>query len=161
LPTCSTAGVLAAAAAVVASLQVVAAIKFLTGESGPQDLISFDVWSGRWRSLPTADARRADCPACGQRRFEFLDWPSGGPRVLCGRNAVQFPASKESRLDLSILMKKLDGTGELRSSQQLLRYQPSDDRLIDFVIFSDGRVIMHGVGDLVRARTLYSRYLGG
>jgi len=161
LPTCSTAGVLAPAAAIVASLQVIAAIKFLTGSADSQDLVSFDAWSGRWRDVCVSDSRRADCPACGQRRFEFLDRPSGGPRVLCGRNAVQFQASKERRLDLRLLATKLDGTGEVRSSPHLLRYQPSDDEAVDFAIFSDGRVIVHGVGDVARGRTLYSRYLGG
>jgi adenylyltransferase/sulfurtransferase len=161
LPTCSTAGVLAPAAAMVASLQAVAAIKILTGNNDPQALISFDVWSGRYQSLSMAEGRQADCPACGQRRFDFLDRPSGGPRVLCGRNAVQFHANKERKLDLPSLAIKLDGTGELRPSPHLLHYQPSDDRLIDFSIFSDGRVIVHGVGDVPRARTIYARYLGG
>ena len=161
LPTCSTAGVLASAAAMVASLQAIAAIKILIGNPDPPQLISFDAWLGTYRNISISDARVTDCPACGQRRFEFLDRPSGGPRVLCGRNAVQFQANKERKLDLPSLAVKLDGTGELRPSPHLLRYKPSDDRLIDFSIFSDGRVIVHGTGDVPRARTIYSRYLGG
>ena len=160
LPTCSTAGVLAPASAIVASLQAVAAIKLLTGGTDAQDLIRFDAWTGDWRKFSVADAKRADCPACGQLRFEFLDRPAG-PRVLCGRNAVQFQASHERTLDLHSLLTKLNGTGDLRSSPHLLHYQPNDDGLIDFAIFADGRVILHGVDDVARGRILYSRYLGG
>jgi molybdopterin-synthase adenylyltransferase len=161
LATCSTAGVLAPAAAMVASLQAVAAIKFLIGNTDPPSLISFDAWAGRWRSVSMIDARQPDCPACGQRRFDFLDHAAGAPRVLCGRNAVQFHGRKERHLDLRLLAAKLDGTGNLRPSDHLLRYEPADDGMIDFSIFADGRVIVHGTGDVPRARTLYSRYLGG
>jgi adenylyltransferase/sulfurtransferase len=161
LPTCATAGVLAPAAVIVASLQAVAAIKFLIGNLDPPSLLSVDAWSGRWRNVSMADARQPDCPACGQRRFDFLDHPSGAPRVLCGRNAVQFRAGKERNFDLRLLAAKLDGTGDLRPSDHLLRYHPADDQLVDFSIFADGRVIVHGIGDVPRARTLYSRYLGG
>jgi adenylyltransferase/sulfurtransferase len=161
LPTCSTAGVLAPAAAMVASLQAVAAIKILTGHTDAPDLISFDAWSGHHHRTSLADARDPNCPACAHRRFEFLDQLSRGPRVLCGKNAVQFHASTQLKLDLPSLADKLSGTGELHPSAHLLRYQPSDDRSLDLSIFSDGRVIIHGTGDVPRARTIYSRYLGG
>jgi molybdopterin/thiamine biosynthesis adenylyltransferase len=161
LPTCSTAGVLGPAAAVVASLEAVAAIKMLIGSDDQPRLISFDIWSGRWQNVATGDAKRIDCPACGQRRFDFLDQPGVAPRILCGRNAVQFRAEKRKGFDLKVVARKLDGTGEMQASPFLLRYQPSDDRLIDFSIFSDGRVIVHGIDDVPRARTLYARYLGG
>jgi molybdopterin/thiamine biosynthesis adenylyltransferase len=160
LPTCSTAGVLASASAMVASLQAIAAIKFLIGSNQNQQLISFDAWSGRWRSLSTVNARQADCPACGLKQFDFLNQAGGAPRVLCGRNAVQFQASKKQKLDLPLLADSLGGSGEVRKSIHLLRYQPNDDRQIDLSIFSDGRVIVHGVEDVARARTIYSRYLG-
>jgi len=161
LPTCASAGVLAPAAAMVASLQAVAAIKILTGHNDSPSLISFDAWSGQQRRTSLSDALDPNCPACGHGRFEFLDQPSRAPRVLCGKNAVQFHASKQLNFDLPSLVDKLSGRGKLHPSPHLLRYQPSDDRSLDLSIFSDGRVIIHGTGDVPRARTIYSRYLGG
>jgi molybdopterin-synthase adenylyltransferase len=161
LPTCSTAGVLAPAAAMVASLQAIAAIKILTGRIDSPTLVSFDAWSGHHRRTSLTGGRDPDCPSCGHRRFEFLDQLSRAPRVLCGKNAVQFHARNEGHLNLPTLAHKLNGTGVLHPSTHLLRYLPSDDRSIDLSIFSDGRVIIHGTGDVPRARTIYSRYLGG
>jgi adenylyltransferase/sulfurtransferase len=161
LPTCSTAGVLAAAAAMVASLQAVAAIKILTGQLDSHSLITFDAWSGRFQTVSMSQARDPNCPTCASRIFEFLQQSAAAARILCGKNAVQFQAGKDRRLDLSALALKLNGTGQLRPSPHLLRYQPTDDRLIEFSIFSDGRVILHGTADLSRARAVYSRYLGG
>jgi hypothetical protein len=161
LPTCSTAGVLASASTIVASLQAIAAIKYLTGNTDPLNLISIDVWSGRWRTVDLTDGRRPDCPTCGQRNFEFLDRPGSATRVLCGKNAVQFRASNRSGFDFPSLAAKLAGTGALRQSPHVLKYRPGDNAQIDFSIFSDGRVIVHGIGDTTRARTVYARYLGG
>lgn len=161
LPTCSTAGVLAPAAAIVASLQAVAAIKILTGQLDSPTLITFDAWSNRFQALSITDARDSNCPTCGLRHFEFLNQSATSARILCGKNAVQFQAGKDRRLDLTALALKLNGTGHLRPSPHVLRYQPTDDRLIEFSIFSDGRVILHGTADLPRAKSIYSRYLGG
>ena len=75
LPTCDTAGVFAPAAAIVASLQVTAAIKLQVEPQANHEsmLTTVDVWTGRFRSSSTLDAKRPDCIACGLRRFEFLD----------------------------------------------------------------------------------------
>ena len=70
LATCDTSGVLAAAAGVVASLQVVEAMKILLGDAGAaRELVTIDLWPLRIKTIATADARRGDCPTCGQRRF--------------------------------------------------------------------------------------------
>ena len=72
LPTCDTAGVLASAAAIVASLQVAAALRTLL-HMAPPSLLTVDVWQSRFRTLDLAQAKRPDCPTCGEGRFEFLE----------------------------------------------------------------------------------------
>jgi adenylyltransferase/sulfurtransferase len=161
LPTCSTAGVLGSATALVASLQATAAIQLLIGTPPPMQLISFDIWTGRSRAIDLSDAKRTDCPACGQKQFEFLERAADGWRTLCGKNAIQFRAIEPVEFELESLAKALSATGNVVQSPQLLRYQPADDEQVNFAIFRDGRVIIHGVGDPARARTLYARYLGG
>jgi molybdopterin/thiamine biosynthesis adenylyltransferase len=92
LATCDTAGVLGSAVNVVASLQAATAIKLLTGHADAvaQELVTLDLWTNRFLSVSLENARRDDCPTCGQRHFEFLNSVDGlGTTSLCGRNAVQ------------------------------------------------------------------------
>lgn len=75
MDTCQTVGVLTSAVGVIASLQTVEAIKILTGQLDAlnHQLHTIDVWTGRFEAVPAGpDQRRADCPCCGLRRFEFL-----------------------------------------------------------------------------------------
>ena len=66
--TAGTAGVLAPAVNVIASLQVVAALKLLAGcgDEVTDDLFQVDVWDGELRRLPVL--RRRDCAVCGDVR---------------------------------------------------------------------------------------------
>jgi adenylyltransferase/sulfurtransferase len=90
LPTCDSAGVLAAAASITASLQAVAALRILLKQFASPKLVSFHAWTGRFHEMDLAHARRADCPCCGLRRFDFLDSTSpDATSSLCGRDAVQ------------------------------------------------------------------------
>ena len=78
LPTCDTAGVLGPAAGAIASLESVAAIKLLSGNEAALggDLLVFDFWGNRYRSVSLAAARREECRCCGERQFDFLDEPA-------------------------------------------------------------------------------------
>src|SRR6201988_2344825 len=71
--TCDTAGVLGAAAGVIASIEATEAIKLLLGktESVGGRLVSFDVWSGRFQSVRIA--RNPECRACVRRDFHYLE----------------------------------------------------------------------------------------
>src|SRR6266851_9662414 len=71
--TCDTAGVLGAAAGVIASIEAAQAIKLLLGktESVGGRLVSFDVWSGRYQSVRVA--RDPGCRACVRRELRYLE----------------------------------------------------------------------------------------
>ncbi len=162
LPTCDTAGVLGSAAAVVASLQVVAAMKILTGNTDAIDdrLIAMDLWSGRFRSIDTSGLR-SDCACCGKRQFEFLDSPVEATLAqLCGRHAVQVRPAAPVKIDLPALAAKLEIVGKVEHSPFLLRCQLMEETGISLTVFADGRAVVNGTIDLARARALVSRYLG-
>ena len=161
LPTCDTAGVLGPAAAVVASLQVVAAIKLLTGHSAaqPDELLSLDLWSNRFHQTSLTDAKRPECPCCGLRRFEFLSHPPDESNVtLCGRDAVQVRGA--GPIDLDTLTARWQPLGPVERTRFFLRCPLTDPPNIRLTLFPDGRLIVQGTRDPVRAKSLYARFVG-
>lgn len=158
LPTCDTSGVLNAATVAIACLQVTAALKVLTGsESVDHKLRVFDLWTGDFQTLTSS--RIPECPACGQRRFDFLSaeevsWTT----TLCGRNSVQISPRGKFEVPLSELQARLENAGETRYNGLLLQFKVGE---YEMVIFRDGRTIVRGTTDEALARSLYAKYLGG
>jgi adenylyltransferase/sulfurtransferase len=160
LPTCDTVGVLASAANIVASLQVASAMRFLVGSANAQ-LLTLNAWSPQLRSLDLKDARRNDCRTCGQRIFDFLDRPANHLVTLCGRDAVQVqPASKSKLHDSTDLASRLQSAGEVQRTPYFVRCALREGAPLRLTIFPDGRTIVHGTSDPVRARAIYDRYVG-
>jgi molybdopterin-synthase adenylyltransferase len=162
LETCDTAGVLASAAHVVASLQAVEAMKILLSDpSSARELVTIDLWPLRIRTVFTADARRADCPTCVFRKFEFLDArPGQAATSLCGRNTVQVrPASNGSSIDLDTAADRLKSAGAVERSPFFVRCMLRDSNL-SITLFPDGRAMVHGTADLAAARSIYARFIG-
>jgi molybdopterin/thiamine biosynthesis adenylyltransferase len=157
LETCETAGILATAVNLAASLQVTEAIKLLTGQPEVlrRSLLSFDLWTGE-RSEVAAGKPRTDCEVCGQRVFRALSG-EGRPHItLCGRNSVQI--HEHHRLvNLAALHERLSPLGAVRSNGLLLRFERPPYTL---TIFPDGRALVQGTTDTGLARSLYARYLG-
>jgi len=162
LPTCDTAGVLGAAAAVVASIQSTIAIQLLTGAEPPNQLTRIDLWRGRLGATPLQDARRGDCICCGIRRFEFLEAPaSGGSSTsLCGRNAVQVRPAVSGRIDLDALAHRLEPIAAVQRTPHLLKCRFPDGRRLSLTVFPDGRAIVHGTHEVAEARAMYARWIG-
>ena len=163
LPTCDTAGVLGAAAGVVASLQVAEAMKIILNDSSAaSELVTIDLWPLRIRTIATAGGRRADCPACGQRRFEFLDArPGAAATSLCGRNTVQIRprAADGSMIDLKTVAGRLAAAGACDQTPFFLRCALRESGLT-LTLFPDGRGLIHGTSDLAVARSVYARFVG-
>ncbi|QDT34945.1 ThiF family adenylyltransferase [Thalassoglobus polymorphus] len=161
--TCDTAGVLASAIQVVSSLQVVDAIKYLTGQ---KDLISrsltiVDVWDGTMRKLDVSKLNEAkSCPCCSGKDRVWLSGESGSQStVLCGRNSVQLSPPAKMSLTFPELEKRLSQSGEVKNNSFLLIFKPNESDH-EFTIFQNGRAIISGTEDLAEARQLYARYLG-
>lgn len=161
-PTCDTAGVLGPSVAVVASISAGEALKRL-GQFGEPNrgMLHYDLWDN---SLEVFDlgGPRADCPACGQHDYEFLNAERGTYSVtLCGRNAVQIGLNRggddAAALNLARLAEVLRPLGAVRVNAYLLKV---DIEGYNLTIFPDGRAIIAGTSDPDVARTLYAKYVG-
>ena len=158
-PTCDTAGVIMPIIATVSAVQVSEAIKLLVGDRGAlhRSLLQFDVWQNDWRQIKMSSPN-PDCPACGLRRFEFLDAESQEfSAVLCGRNAVQIAPPHGSAFDLAAFGDKMASISEVKRNQYLVRFSIGENEL---TVFRDGRAIVKGTDDVSVARSLYARYVG-
>jgi len=155
-PTCETAGVLNVIVSAIASLQVAAALKILTGHAADLEprITTMDVWSGSIRQVP-APARDPDCPTCARREFPYLEESHREAAALCGRNAVQ--VHERGAVDLTSLEARLAPLGEVRANPFALRFISAPYEL---TIFPDGRAIVKGTSDPGVARSLYARYVG-
>jgi len=161
--TCDTAGVLGPAVNIIASYEVVLALKILTEQKelvGPVMTV-IDVWEGSWREMKLSSLREeSNCPACVQGK---RDWLRGGrgsqSTVLCGRNAVQVIPENKRALSLDDLTTKLTNSGTVTGNPYLIKFSPSESDH-ELTIFKDGRAIVQGTEDLAEARSLYSRYIG-
>ncbi len=156
LPTCDTAGVMGSVVAIVASLEATEAIKFLAGRKMRREAVHVDVWKATW--LPIKVERRKDCMACGRKKFEFLDGKETDVAVLCGRNAVQVKPGKEANIDFNELANRLKNVADdVFSTDYMLRFRVEGKEV---VVFEDGRAIIKGVGDVAKAKAIYSKYIG-
>jgi len=164
-PTCDTAGIIAPAVNVIASLEVAEALKILTGRENEisTKLRTFDVWSGRLHEIEQSRFRAGGkCPACVEGRFDYLESRKDSETTLaaaiCGRGAMQVtPRGARDSFDLVALSARLALLGKVAANRFLLKFESSEVR---FTVFPDGRAILQDVDDTARARSLYARYIG-
>lgn len=157
-PTCRDAGVLGPAVGAVASLAAAQAVRLLVGDApeAPR-LLHLDAWSLELRAV--AVPRDPGCPACGARRFPWLDGERGRAEAepVCGSEAVQLPPDG-ARPDLAAGARRLAGRVEgLETTGSLLRWR---HRGLELYLFADGRVLVRGTRDVGRARSALARTLG-
>ncbi len=156
--TCETAGVLGPAVGLVASWQAAEAIKLLVDKGTlNRGVVYFDLWNCRIETLAEVSPS-PECPACGQRRFEFLEAAmTGRTASLCGRNAVQVLPPQPFAPDFPALAARLERLGQVAFNEHLLRFVVNGYQL---TLFADGRAIVKGTEDEGLAQSLYARYIG-
>ncbi len=185
LPTCDTAGVLGTAVSLVTALAAGAALRLLLqaakatdpapasgaasdAEAGAEaEVIAVDGWEPELRRLRLP--REPDCPCCVRGHFPFLhDAPAATATELCGRDAVQLPATG-APVDLAALASHLASEGVVTLSPFLVRLdisshdahaRPAVGAARRILIFRDGRVIVGSTRDPAEARTIRARLLG-
>ena len=160
-PTCDTAGIIAPASQVIASLEAIEAIKFLSGNKADlnKTLYSYDVWTRETKNFKLQGLRDAtDCPTCKKRNFEFLSGDQA-PKLtsLCGRNAVQITRSDKVKLDFKELANRFEKVGTVKFNTFM--FQAKVDSY-EFTVFPDGRAIIKGTNDPAQAKTIYAKYIG-
>lgn len=156
--TCDTVGVISPAVDMVSSIQVTETLKYLTGNkvSLRQTLYTFDLWYNHQYEIKLSNIN-PECPTCQKRQFPSLQKQAEAPEtVLCGRNTVQIHEKKE--INLSEWEDKLGKIAVTKRTPFLLKAEMGEQ--LQFVLFPDGRVLVHGTEDIISARTLYDRYIG-
>lgn len=169
-PTCDSVGVWSPLVTLVASWQASLALSLLLGQTDRAfaSLMQLDMVSGHQRWMDVSQARDADCPCCGQHRFEYLQGQHDHETaVLCGQQAVQIipPTASgqagESRVDLKLLAQRLSSLGQVRLNPMLLQIVLSDaGGEIRLALFPNGRAIIQGTRDITQAKAIYARYVG-
>jgi len=154
-PTCDTAGVIGPAVRLVAAWQAAEALKILVGDLAAvrRELWSCDLWSNRFQRI--ALSRDPDCRACGPHADHPMLAAGDEPAiVLCGRQAVQVRRPPPG--DLARLAQRL-GPALVSVNEVFVRFRDGDAVA---TCFADGRVLIQGVDDAMRARALCDRWLG-
>ena len=144
-PTCETAGVLNAAVAWVAALQVAKALRFLVAPAPlPATLHVLDVWEGAAQVVNVN--RKTSCTCCEMRVFEFLHAPRQRmtTTVLCGSDTIMVTPEASIRPDFNVLMQHLAQQGRVTTNGAVLEFCSGPCRL---VVFQDGRTLVHGARD--------------
>jgi adenylyltransferase/sulfurtransferase len=156
--TCDTIGVISPVVDIVASYQVIEVLKYLVDDkkSLRGTLRSFDVWRNHQFDLKM-EKPKEDCPTCQLKRFPALTEEGDHVTTLCGRETVQI--QRKEKLDLKLWSERLEGLADIQLTPFLLRVQLEEGER--FVLFPDGRVLVQGTEDIARAKSLYSKYIGG
>jgi molybdopterin/thiamine biosynthesis adenylyltransferase len=160
-PTCDTGGILGPIINVIASIEVLEAMKLLTGNEATvsKTLGVFDLWENRVRHVGVDGLFQGfESCLCEGKNFPWLSGERGShSAALCGRNSVQLTFAERRRLDLRLLADKLAGLGTVTANEYLVRFNDGEHTL---TIFADGRAIVTGTEEIAVAKSLYSRYVG-
>ena len=159
--TCDTIGVLSPITDIIGSFQAMEAIKLLVGAATSSNLEQIDIWDTSLFSMDISHGKNPQCPTCVNHQFDFLDRSSSiqeSYSSLCGRDTVQIYFREKHERDLVKLSEHLKRSGKVTGNQFLLRFSPDSETSI--VVFKDGRVLIHGTNDIVKAKSLYSKYIG-
>lgn len=159
--TCDTVGIISPTVQIVAAYQVAEVLKLLVGDEAAlrKKYLTFDVWQNQHYEINVDKIRDSDCPTCGPNpTYPYLAYENQTKiDVLCGRDAIQIRPAKPIHYNLDQLAVQLRPYGDIQKNPYLVSCQAEDYRL---VIFQDGRVVLHGIRDLQKAKTIYYRLLG-
>ncbi|WP_327084774.1 ThiF family adenylyltransferase [Thalassobacillus devorans] len=156
--TCDTVGVIAPVVDMVASLQVTEVMKYLTNNDHAlrKDLYTFDMWQNQQFSMKLKEPV-PDCTTCQTKAFPYLHTSVEEEySVLCGRDSVQI--HKTDHFDLHVWGQRLQTIAEVKKTPFLLKAILDSGETL--VLFPDGRVLVQGIDDITRAKTLYDRLIG-
>jgi molybdopterin-synthase adenylyltransferase len=159
--TCDTIGVLSPITSIIGSYEAMEAIKLLVGADYNPNLEQIDIWNNSTLQMDISKGQNPNCPTCQLHQYDFLDRSSleqMNYTSLCGRDTVQIISRKKLELDFATMENQLKKSGQVRLTPYFLRFTPDDE--ITMVFFKDGRVLIHGTNDLVKAKNYYARYIG-
>lgn len=160
--TCDTTGIIAPAVQITAAHQSAEALKWLTGnvETMRTKVYHFDVWNNTHVEAGISRMRSEVCETCGKTpTYPTLHHPEGtGYAVLCGRDTVQIIPDSVRPLTIADgeqVAKRL-GT-PYKVTPFFVEFHASGYR---FILFGNGRLLIHGLKDMKVGRKLYHQFFG-
>lgn len=156
--TCDTAGVLGSTTSTVGALAALEALKVAAGrrDAVRHGLLQLDLWGNDLRAVDIAGPR-PDCPCCGARQFPFLEATDRATTALCGRDAIQVSPPRRLGFPFDQVKARIIAATHVEDRGILIRFAVDD---IGVTLFRDGRAILRGTDDPLRARTIYDRFIG-
>lgn len=159
--TCDTVGVISPVVQMVSANQTAEALKILTESTAAlrQTFVSFDLWKNETAAINVETLKNPNCPSCGEQAvYPYLQAENRAKSIeLCGRDAVMVRPGKKQSVSFSEIKSRY--TKQLKQHNDHLIVLMIEDRR--FVIFRDGRTIIHGEQDKKKAQLLYNKYIGG
>ncbi len=158
--TCETVGIIGSTVVTIASIQSAEAIKILTGNEKDlrTDLLFVDLWKNEFEKIPISHLKKEDCPACGMRKFDFLEGKNvSSVMSICGSNSIQINPPVKKLLELEKIVEILKPYGTVVFNEYLAKFFYQN---YEITIFKDGRAIIKGTSDPSTAKSLYSKFLG-
>lgn len=158
--TCETAGVISPIVQVVAALQVTDAFKYIVGDQIHATLQSVDLWTGERAAIDVTKLKRPNCPSCSSNStYPFLTKEQQmKTAILCGRDTVQLTMPAERNMELISLAKMIKPiVKKLVHNPHLIACEFDHHRI---VLFKDGRMLVHGTKDVVKAKSIAAKLLG-
>ena len=159
--TCDNVGVINPIVQMIATYQVTECMKLLVEdfESVRTTFLSIDLWKNQHFTFRVDKVKREDCLSCGPHAsYPYLQYDAQTKTtVLCGRNTVQLRPSTYTKFSLDMLETKLNRHLQVKRNPFLMTCEFESCR---FVFFQDGRVFIHGIDDIERAKKLYYSLIG-
>ncbi len=157
--TCDTSGVLAPIIDIIASYQVMEAIKLLTEQEHKlrSGLLSVDLWNNTYHELKWRKPKE-NCRSCQRHEYPALQISEGQQILsLCGRESIQIAPPIPQNINLDEWKSRLERVCEVQLTPFLLRC--TFDKL-KLVLFKDGRVLIQGTSNITEAKAMYAKYIG-
>lgn len=154
--TCDTAGIIAPAVHMAVSLQVTTAIKILTEQyEAPYQLHIGNVWDSDYMKADISQMTEANCPTCQLKEYPEFHKDTHHAMKFCGRDMVQVI---DQRLTENVVKQTLNQAQiNFKETPYFIEFSYSDSRIVSF---SNGRLLMHNVLNLNKARTIVNQLFG-
>src|SRR5699024_2051415 len=154
--TCDTAGIISPAVHMAVSHQVTAALKILTEQfTGPYHMHIGNVWDMDYMKFDISSMTESACPTCQTKEFPELNREETSAMKFCGRDMIQVI---DGRLTESVVTETLEQADIVyKRTPYFIEFNYGETRIVSF---SNGRMLMHNVVNLNKARTIINQLFG-
>lgn len=160
--TCDTTGIIAPAVQITAAHQSAEALKWLSGnkEAMRKKMLTYDIWNNTNVEAGIARLKSETCETCGPERTYPALRSEGGPdfAVLCGRDTVQIVPKRRGIVTLTEVEEMAKRLGNPYKKTPYFIEMKSDGYRC--IIFENGRLLIHGLKDIQKARKIYHQFFG-